>query len=215
MTYFGALCNAMGVLVERRNTMFIGQGVRFGGTTMSDTFESVPDSMRLEFPVAEELQLGTSIGLSLQGVLPVCIFPRWNFVLRAADQIVNHLDRIELYSSYRPKVIIRTAVPSSSPFDAGPQHSDDFTGAFRDMLKNVDVVCLKQDDQIVRAYKDAIASTGSTILVEYTDLYRNERGNGKSQRSPGDRQFWRENSRQSSGESDVGDGDYAAPTDKQ
>lgn len=174
--YFDELSRAMTLLGEHKQTMFMGQGVGCAGTTMSETFNGVPAEKRLEMPVAEDMQMGMAIGMSLNGYIPVCVFPRWNFLLLAANQLINHLDRLELYSGFRPKVIIRTAVPSSSPFNPGPQHDDDFTFAFRGMLRTVNMMTLRTAAAIVPAYQDALASAKSTIIVEYTEYYRNERG---------------------------------------
>src|SRR5215472_946146 len=174
-SYFVALVEAMHLCAEE-GAIFIGQGVGLnGGTTMSQTLSGIPAAARLEFPVAEDFQMGFCIGLSLEGVLPIAIYPRWNFLLLAANQLINHLDRIPLYSSYQPKVIIRTAIPSSVPFDPGPQHNDDFTQPFSEMLRTVQVVRLKESEQIIPAYKVALASPVSTLLVEYTENYKNER----------------------------------------
>ena len=179
MTYFSSLCDAMTMLAEQPNAIFMGQGM-FAGTTMSDTLKGVPPEKKLEMPVAEDLQMGMAIGMALDGWLPICIFPRWNFLLCAANQLVNHLDRLPLYSAggYRPKVIIRTAAPSTYPFNPGPQHDDDFTGAFRSMLRMVDVVRLEMGDaDIIGAYKRALQSERSTLIVEMTEHYKEERGN--------------------------------------
>lgn len=172
--YFDALGKAMTRLAERRNAIFVGQGVGCAGTTMTDTLKDVPESKLLEFPVAENLQMGFCTGLALEGWLPICVFPRWNFLLSAADQIVNHLDRLPCYSRghYVPKVIIRVAVPIVSPFNPGPQHDDDFTEAFRAMLRNVKVVTLQTADTVGIEYDKAASAPQSTILVEYTKLYQ-------------------------------------------
>ncbi len=176
ISYFGALVEAMRICAQEPNAVFMGQGVGpLGGTTMSQTLELVPDHMRVEWPVAEEMQMGTAAGMSLEGLLPICIFPRWNFLLFAAPQLIHTLDRLPIYSGYRPKVIIRTAIPSTVPFNPGPQHDDDFTDAFAMMTRTVNIVRLKNAEQIVPSYKAAIASKGSTLLVEYTDSYRDER----------------------------------------
>ena len=174
-SYFDELCCAMALLASERNVVFMGQGVGCAGTTMSQTFRDVPAAKRLEMPVAEELQMGMAIGMALDGMLPVCVFPRWNFVLRAADQLVNHLDRLPLYSRYKPKVIIRTAVPSKQPFDPGPQHDDDFTVPFRRMLRTVKIVGLAHPADIMPAYAWALRQPRSVILVEYTEQYKNAR----------------------------------------
>jgi pyruvate/2-oxoglutarate/acetoin dehydrogenase E1 component len=175
--YFSELSRAMEWLGQQDRILFFGQGVACPGTGLSKSFEGVPLEKRIEMPVAEELQCGLCIGASLNGFVPVCIFPRWNFVLRAADQLVNHLDRLPLYSNggYRPKVIVRTAVPSINPFNPGSQHDGDFTEAFRLMLRTVPTVTLDDPADIVPAYQRAFHSTGSMILVEYTDRYRNAR----------------------------------------
>ncbi len=168
----------MQMLSAHRKAVFIGQGVApHGGTSMSQTFQHVPERKRLEFPVAEDLQMGTAIGMALGGYLPICIFPRWNFVICGLNQLVNHLDRLPIYSAggYRPKVIIRVAVPSTKPFNPQSQHDDDFTEAIDMMLRTVNVVTLPREQDIMPSYQRAMDDEGSTLLVEFTDLYREAR----------------------------------------
>lgn len=164
----------MKLLAQHPRSIFVGQGVGCAGTTMTDTLRDVPEEKLLEFPVAEDFQMGFATGLALEGHLPVCIYPRWNFLLLAANQLVNHLDRISLYSAggYNPKVIVRTAVPSVKPFYPGPQHDDDFTLAFRAMLRTVRVVCLYRAEDIASAYAGAMESGQSTLLVEFSANYK-------------------------------------------
>lgn len=179
-TYHGELCAAMQLLARQPNAVFLGQAVAVDGTTMAASFRDIPPAQRLELPVAEDMQMGMAIGMALGGYLPVCVFPRWNFVLCAANQLVNHLDRLPLYSSYRPKVIIRTAVPSTKPFNPGPQHDDDFSQSFYQMLRTVKIVRLISEAMIVPEYRKAVERDSSTILVEFTDKYKDERGHAKN-----------------------------------
>lgn len=181
MSYIDNLREAMRLCAERDNAIFLGQGVGNKGTQLSQTFSDVPAAKRIEMPVAEEMQMGMCIGMALDGWLPICVFPRWNFMLRAADQIVNHLDRLPLYSggAFTPKVIIRTAVPSISPFYPGPQHDDDFSDAFTKMFRTVHVQKLKHECEIIERYTEALNRDGSTILVEYGENYKTERANEK------------------------------------
>lgn len=174
--YFEALCAAMALAAKHPKAVFMGQGVAYPSTNMSPTFRDVPSEKLLEMPVAEELQAGMALGMALEGFLPVCVFPRWNFVLRAADQIVNHLDRLPIYSDrgYVPRVIIRTAVPSTEPFNPQSQHDADFTVAFRYMLRTMPVIRLENAEQIVPAYERAMKFEGSTIIVEDAHMYRGE-----------------------------------------
>jgi pyruvate/2-oxoglutarate/acetoin dehydrogenase E1 component len=173
-TYFDELCRAMATLAQHPKSIFVGQGVGCAGTTMTDTLRDVPKSKLLEFPVAEDLQMGFCTGLSLEGWLPICIFPRWNFLLLAANQLVNHLDRLTSMSEYRPKVIIRTAVPVTYPkFDPGPQHDADFTDAFILMVRTLNVTRLAGTRDIEPGFREALRSPYSTLLVEYTANYGN------------------------------------------
>lgn len=169
--YLDALTEAMTLLARAPRSIIVGQGVSCAGTAMTDTFRHVRPDQLLEFPVAEDFQMGFCIGLSLEGWLPICVFPRWNFALCAANQMVNHLDRLPIYSGYRPKVIIRTCAPSRKPFDPGPQHDDDFSWAFRSMFRTIKLVRLMSTDRVVPEYREALARPISTVLVEQGDLY--------------------------------------------
>ena len=169
--YTAELVKAMNWLGEKDNTLFVGQAVCFAGTGMYDSLKEVDSSKKMEFPVAENLQVGFCTGLSLQGVLPICIMPRWNFLLVATDQIINHLDKLPLMSNqgYTPRMIIRVAVGSQIPVDPQDQHKGNFSQAFRSMLKTVRVVELHNPEDIMPAYEHAYNYQGSTILVEFPD----------------------------------------------
>jgi pyruvate/2-oxoglutarate/acetoin dehydrogenase E1 component len=109
-------------------------------------------------------------GLSLNCFVPISVYPRWNFLLLAADQLVNHLDKLSIMSdgAYKPKVIIRVAVGVREPIDPQEQHVGDFSDGFAAMLKTVNVVKLTVAEEIFPAYKYAYERTDgvSTILVE-------------------------------------------------
>ena len=162
-------------LARDPRVMFLGQAVACPGTAMSNTLKSVPKDKLLELPVAEELQMGMSNGLALAGQVPVSIFPRWNFLLLAVNQVVNHLDKFPLVSNggYRPKVIIRTGIGSVRPLHPQYQHVGDFTEAFRLMCPNIEVIRLEEPPDIFPAYQRALEREDgkSTIVVEYGDYY--------------------------------------------
>ena len=117
--------------------------------------------------------MGISIGMSLNGTVPVSIYPRWNFLLLASNQLVNHLDKINEMSDYKSKVIIRTSIGSQRPIHPQSQHVDDFTDGFRLMCKDIEIIRLDEPEQIFEAYKKAYERTDnkSTILVEWGDYY--------------------------------------------
>jgi pyruvate/2-oxoglutarate/acetoin dehydrogenase E1 component len=147
--------------------VFVGQGVIANGIAWTPDFADVPDAQKIEFPVAEELNVGAAIGMSLAGLFPVVCIPRFDFLLRAADQIVNHLDRLELMSAgqYRPRVVIRTQVGKRAPLDAGPQHTGDYSVAFRAMLRKVRVIEVREPLAALHLYRGLAAGIGSSVIV--------------------------------------------------
>ena len=160
-------------LATHDNTVFLGQAVAVPGTAMRNTLQNVSPARLIEFPVAEDMQLGMSIGIALNGSVPISIFPRWNFLLLATNQLVNHLEKIPLISDYRPKVIIRTSVGSQRPLHPHLQHIGDYTEAYQKMLTMVEVIRLDEPSDIFPAYQKAYTRTDgkSTILVEWGDFY--------------------------------------------
>jgi pyruvate/2-oxoglutarate/acetoin dehydrogenase E1 component len=175
MKYFDELKKSMEWLANKEDTVFLGQAVGVPGTGMSNTLADIDPQKRIEMPVAEEMQMGISIGMAINGTIPISIYPRWNFLLLAANQLVSHLDKLSLYSqgAYTPKVIVRTSIGSIRPLNPQIQHTGDFSDAFKLILKTVEVIKLEEPDQIFPAYQTAYFREDgrSTILVEYGDYY--------------------------------------------
>jgi pyruvate/2-oxoglutarate/acetoin dehydrogenase E1 component len=173
--YMDELIRSMDYLAESPDTVFLGQAVAIAGTAMRNTLLNVKEDKLIELPVEEEFQLGLSIGLSLNQRIPICIFPRWNFLLLATNQIVNHLDKLkDLTQVQNPgKVIIRTGIGSENPLNPGPQHTGDFTEAFKLMCKNINVVRLDSAEMIFDEYKKAYERDDGTssLLIEWSDRY--------------------------------------------
>lgn len=165
----------MEMLAQDPRVYFMGQAVACPGTAMSNTLKKVSPDKLLELPVTEELQMGMATGMALAGHIPVSIYPRWNFLLLAVNQVVNHLDKLPIMSNggYRPRVIIRTGIGSERPLHPQHQHVGDFTEAFRLMCTNIEVIRLENAEDIMPAYTKALQREDgkSTIVVEYGDYY--------------------------------------------
>lgn len=172
--YQNTLKQAMNWISKQPDVIILGQSVCFPGTGCYESLTEVSRDCLLEFPVAENLQIGVSTGLALNGFIPVSVVPRWNFLLSATDQIVNHLDKMSAMSSgtANPKVIIRVAVGSENPIDPQDQHKGNFAAAFRLMCTTIDIIELHTIEDIMPAYKLAYERTDgrSTIIVEFPDF---------------------------------------------
>ena len=161
-------------LGSQSDTVFIGQAVASPGTSMTGTLIDVPDNKKIEMPVSEEMQMGITIGMAVDGSVPVSIYPRWNFLILAANQLLSHLDKYYLMSDggINPIVAIRCAIPTDEPLDPGHQHKADYTDAFDSMLDHVNVVRLIESDQIVEEYLKILQPEAKpTIFVEYIKYY--------------------------------------------
>ena len=159
---------AMTQLGKKDNVVFFGQTVGYKGSPIFTSLEDVSMNKRVELPVMEETQMGISIGMALEGYLPISIYPRIDFLTLGTNQLVNHLDKAYELSNgeFNPKVIIRTAVGNKAPLYPGPQHCQDHTEGYISMLKNVEVVKLTKYDQIRYEYQRAVERDKSTLLVE-------------------------------------------------
>ena len=163
----------MEYLATDDRTLFIGQAVAVPGTGMSNTLKDISKDKLIELPVAEEMQMGISLGMALNGTIPISIYPRWNFLLCAVNQLINHVDKLSSMSKYKANVIIRTSIGAQRPLHPQCQHIGDFTEAFRLMCKTVEIIRLDEPNQIFPAYEKALLrdDNRSTILVEWGDYY--------------------------------------------
>lgn len=173
--YMDELTRSMEYLGKFDNTIFIGQSVEVAGTAMRNTLLNIDDNKLVEMPVDEDFQMGLATGMALTGLIPISIFPRWNFLLLATNQIVNHLDKLkEITQNRNPgKVIIRTGIGSVIPLHPGPQHTGDFTEAFKLMCPNLNIVRLDKTSMIFDEYQKAYERSDgiSSLLIEWSDKY--------------------------------------------
>lgn len=169
--YNQELFDTMAYLSTVPSVIFLGQAVRYAGTGCYDSLVGVDENKKIEMPVAENFQIGVSTGLALAGFIPITVVPRWNFLLCATDQIVNHLDKLSSLSAGRcnPRVIIRVARGSETPVDPQGQHKGDFSDAFKLMCSNINILQCHEPSDIRRNYDFALQSSRSSIIVEYPD----------------------------------------------
>ena len=175
MKYFEELKRSMEYLGNKKNTIFIGQAVEVPGTAMSNTLKNIKKDKLVELPVAEEMQMGMTLGLAMDKNVPISIFPRWNFLLYGINQLVNHIDKFKIMagSDIVPKLIIRTGIGSERPLHPQHQHIGDFSESIQKMCTTIDIIKLHEPDDIFPAYEKAFTRTDgrNTLIVEFGDYY--------------------------------------------
>ena len=173
MKYKDELIRSMEWLGEKDDTIFLGQSVKYSGNAIYNTLNTLKDSMKIETPVFEEVQMGMSTGMAMDGLVPISCFPRFDFLMRCMDSLVNHLDKMQVMTenTFRPKVIMRTSIGSTNPLNGGVQHTQDYTKVFKDILTEVDVILLNEPEEIFPTFQNAYENDGSSLIIEWGDYY--------------------------------------------
>ena len=179
--YFDELNRTMEWMGQQPKVRFIGQSVEWDGHALFKSMVKVPADKRLELPVFEDFQMGISIGLALEGWIPVNIYPRSDFLIIATNQLINHLTNVRTVTDgkLRPRVITRVSVGATEPMHPGPQHCQDHTEALKLMTRGeIEIVELREQEQIFPEYQRAVTREDAkpTILVEYGNLYHMKKG---------------------------------------
>ena len=176
MKYFDELKRTMEWVAQQPKTIFVGQTVAGPGTFMFQTLRDCPKDRCLEMPINESFQMQFTIGLALDGYVPISVYPRQNFLLLATGDMANILDKIPAISSkeWLPKVLIRVAVGPDSPVHPGHQHVGNYADAFRKMFSWIDDVEMNEPEEIFPAYKHALEREDgrSTLLIEHGNYYQ-------------------------------------------
>ena len=164
-----AVTKAMTELSDQ-GAIFIGYSL-IPGDAMG-TLKNVPNTQKIETPIAENLMMGLAIGMSFEGFKPVVYFERHDFMLVAADAIGNHLDKIDRISlgEFKPSVILKTIVDDGGLYYSGPTHSQDFTKTFKTLV-NFPVLVPETADEALDMYRFAMQNSGSTMIVEKKSLH--------------------------------------------
>ena len=152
-TYLSEIQESMKVISKRKNAIFIGQSVKYPGSSIFESLKLVDKKKRIEMPVFEDTQMGMTLGLALEGFFPVSCFPRFDFLILGMNQLINHLDKIDYLSG-------------------GPQHTQNLTKGLKKILSTIKIIELKNKNQIKKAYLNNLKSKEKIILfVEHGDLY--------------------------------------------
>jgi pyruvate dehydrogenase E1 component beta subunit len=126
-SYCDAIREAFEYVMERDERCFaIGQGLWspwYVGRSMLGLDKRFGRERVIDTPVSELATTGAAIGASLHGYRPIVIHPRMDFMILAADQIVNQAAkwRHMLGGRVSPSIVIRGIVNRGG--EQGAQHS--------------------------------------------------------------------------------------------
>lgn len=169
--YKDALTKAMTFLGSQEDTIFIGQQIVYAGNPMSTTLVGVSKDKMIELPVMEETQMGMSLGLAMSGKTVITFYPRWDFIILASNQLINHVDKYEMMTGKKANILIRLGKGSDKPLDPGHQHKGNYLEEYKLMCPNIQFHNLDKDSDILDEYTSAFEQGGVHVLVEYPQFY--------------------------------------------
>jgi acetoin:2,6-dichlorophenolindophenol oxidoreductase subunit beta len=126
-TYGQAIREAFAYLLQKYPEVFIfGQGLWspwYVGNSMTNLEKQFGKDRVIDSPISELACTGAAIGAALNGLRPIVIHPRMDFMLLAADQIVNQAAkwRSMLGGAISPALTIRGIINRGG--EQGAQHS--------------------------------------------------------------------------------------------
>ncbi len=178
MKYFDELKRTMEWLAEQEDAIFVGQTVAGPGTFMYQTLRDVKPEKTLEMPINESFQMQFTLGMALDGRIPISVYPRQNFLLLATADMVNMVDKVPAISggTWTPKMIIRVASGPFKPVHPGHQHIGNYADGFRQMFDWIEVVELEEPEDIFPAYKHAYEREDgkTTLIIEHGNYYNDK-----------------------------------------
>jgi len=178
MKYKDVIKNSMEELSKDEKVVFIGYNLKHGSKGYG-SLKDVPEASILETPVAENLMAGLATGMAMEGLKPVLIFERHDFMLNASDCLINYLNKIKILSEeqYKAPMIIRAVIGSMVPINPGPQHSEDFSEFFKSKF-TFPVFDPQNVSELKHAYEYAKQFKTPCMIIERRDLYEEEESTG-------------------------------------
>jgi len=129
-----------------------------------------PDRVR-NCPISESLIVGLGNGLALAGFRPVCEIMFGDFLMLAADQIINHACKFRFMYNDQVRVPLIVRTPMGGRRGYGPTHSQSLEKHFLGVPGLVVVAINHRLDPAV-VYQILLASdVGPTLVIENKVLY--------------------------------------------
>lgn len=175
LSYRDGLLKAMhDAMAARKETIILGQGVRdhksiFG--TVTGLLEKYGKERVIEVPLAEEGVTGICIGAALNGVYPINIHIRADFVLLAMNQLVNLAAKYKYMFGglFDVPMLIRLVIGRS--WGQGAQHSQSLQSMFAH-IPGLTVIMPASPGAIIDSYAHAVQKhRGTVVSLEHRLMY--------------------------------------------
>ncbi len=175
--YRDAICEALDEEMERDgNVLLIGEDVGFlGGNfkTSVGLFEKYGDLRVKDTPISEAGFVGMGTGMALTGLRPVIELMFSDFLLVAADQIINNAAKIRYMSGGQVTVPMVIRTPIGGGRSSAAQHSQSMQ-AMVAQFPGMKVVVPSNAQEAKGLLKTAIRDDNPVIFFEHKMEYSNK-----------------------------------------
>ncbi len=177
ITYCEALNEAIVEEMERDSNVFVygltvSDHKRIFGTT-NNLIERFGERRCFDTPVSEDAMLGMGIGAAMNGLRPINVHIRSDFVLLAMNQLIN-MASIQKYISagqLSVPIVIRAVIGRG--WGQGSQHSKSMQSVFAH-FPGVKVIMPVSPNDVKGLMKSAIRDNGPVVCLEHRWLYWQE-----------------------------------------
>ena len=123
-------------------------------------------------PISENAVTGIALGAALNGLRPICIHLRVDFLLVAMDQVVNYIAKWRYMTRGRIKVPIVVRAVIGRGWGCGAQHSQSLGGLFAH-IPGLKVVMPSNPYDVKGLFLAAVKDDWPVIFLEHRWLYKN------------------------------------------
>jgi pyruvate dehydrogenase E1 component beta subunit len=174
ITYASAICEALDEEMERdENIVMIGEDIGFiGGNfkTSVGLMEKYGDLRVKDSPISEAGIVGMGVGMALTGLRPVVELMFSDFLLIAADQVINQAAKIRYMSGGQAIVPLTIRCPIGAGRSSAAQHSQSMQ-ALVSHFPGMKVVLPSTAQEAKGLLKSAIRDDNPVIFFEHKMEY--------------------------------------------
>lgn len=179
LTLIQAITEAMRIMLdEKEEVIVLGEDVGKNGGVFRATDglqEEFGEDRVVDTPLSEAGLMGTSIGMAMNGMLPIAEIQFFGFIYPAYEQIMTHATRMRYRSlgAFTVPLVIR------APYGAGVRapeiHSDSVEALFTHM-PGIKVVCPSNPYDAKGLLISAVEDPDPVLFLESLRSYRSVRG---------------------------------------
>ncbi|MBK5463517.1 alpha-ketoacid dehydrogenase subunit beta [Peribacillus sp. TH27] len=179
LTLIQAITDGMRIMLEEREEVLVlGEDIGKNGGVFRATDglqEEFGEDRVIDTPLSEAGIIGSSIGMAMNGLLPIAEIQFLGFIYPAYEQIMTHATRMR----YRSKGAFTVPLVIRAPYGAGVRapeiHSDSVEALFTHM-PGIKVVCPSNPYDAKGLLISAVEDPDPVLFLESLRSYRSVRG---------------------------------------